>query len=73
MRWEYLGVSVDTKARPISGWVVREPIGLKGPWLEALSRLGNDGWELVVGVPESMRTMTNLEHAHFILKRAVTR
>jgi hypothetical protein len=64
-----MGVSVDTKARPISGWVVAEPPALKGPWPEALSRRGHDGWELVVGIPEFMKTYTDLDHAHFIFKR----
>ena len=71
-RWEYLGVSVDTKMRPISGWVVTDPPSLKAPWLEALARLGQDGWELVIGLPEFMKTYTNLEHAHFLLKRQVS-
>ncbi|HET6950029.1 MAG TPA: hypothetical protein VFI47_06630 [Acidimicrobiales bacterium] len=71
VRWEYLGVSVDTRMRAIGNWVVTEPVGLKGPWPEARSRLGYEGWELVVGLPEMHRNMTNLEHAHFVFKRQV--
>jgi hypothetical protein len=67
--WEYLCVSVDTKMKPMSGWKVTEPIGLRGPWPDALTRLGADGWELSAALPEYMKTYTNLEHAHFVFKR----
>jgi hypothetical protein len=70
MRWEYLSVSVDTKSRSVSGWIVNDPPELrKQSWPETLARLGADGWELVVGIPEFWKTYTSLEHAHFTLKR----
>jgi hypothetical protein len=68
--WQYVTVSVDTKARPMSGWMTTDPPDLKGvPWVEVLSRLGAEGWELAAAVPEFMKTYTSLEHAHFVFKR----